>query len=59
MEKDKLIEMRKDAIDVISEFNAKLKEFTKKYPGFAVAICDAVDVYDGSKEYRGEILGKM
>jgi hypothetical protein len=59
MEKDKLIEMRKDGIEIIEIFNVKLKEFTKKYPGFAVAICDAVDVYDGSKEYRGEILGKM
>jgi hypothetical protein len=59
MENDKLKEMQRDAIDVIENFNAKLKEFTKKYPGFVVAICDAVDVYDGSKEYRGEILGKI
>ena len=59
MEKDKLKEMQNDAQKIIAEFNAKLKEFSQKYPGFATVICDAQDVYDGTKFYSAEILGKL
>ena len=59
MEKDKLKQMQEDALEIISEFNQELRKFTKKYPGFAVAICDSSIYYDGSKEYSAEILGKL
>lgn len=59
MEKDKLIEMQKDAIDVIAYFNEKLEEFTKKYPGFSVQISDSSDLNNGSKCYSGIIIGNI
>jgi hypothetical protein len=57
--KSELQEMKSDARKIIELFNEALKNFTGKYPGFALHICDSQDVYDGSKQYSAEINGKL
>ena len=61
MNKDEevLQKMKEDAKEIMNKFNEALRAFTKKYPGFALHICDSLNCSDGSKLYDAEINGKV